>query len=475
MKPVGHWYVRKERRGLVCLVIDNRHAVERLKQLEDLDAQKDLDSEDCEQPLALADIFPISTSKQKRGQSPERKFVVAFRNSTRRSDDEDRHFREPDNGLLSPSPKRLNGDKFFLPFARRENKNDEDLCIDSDEPNIGDNFSPVSTRMARARTRKLEDQATSRLILDVIPHEETDRTFKSAQHLSLSTLLEAKAEDTIDTLLHRWTYVDPKYFSEDDRESISSTEPSLPSFNNKNSPSSRGREKVHAAESLLSPHGISKRRRADNLDEDSLIKDLDDGQSRSLQAKNIPSSPSAMGQKREARKRPDPLSPTLGTAQHVPEAMIKRKSPGQDDQELQNPEEPSTPAPPYISNNPKQCSSCEIASACAPSSSKDNCIRQTSDAPVGEIKIETATDSYMDSAIRLFETKILDILKRSSAQDRVLDTQSRATTEQQQESPQHTSIGEEISPVILKDCLGRRFLFPFQKCREWQVSSPGIG
>lgn len=233
MKPVGQWYVRRERRGLVCLVIDNRHAVEKLKHFEDQTSKRNLDSIENEQPLVFADILPLSPSNRKRGQSPERKFTFAFNSHRPRDDDDSRQYQELDISNAQAGPNTPNGDNFLLPSSLREHSGHPDLSVDSDAESICRSTSPQSTRNSGARTRPTKEQATSRLILDVIPHEEADETFKSTQNLSRYTILEAKAEETIDTLMRQWTYVSPKYFSEDNRSSVLSTEPSLPLFRDK--------------------------------------------------------------------------------------------------------------------------------------------------------------------------------------------------------------------------------------------------
>ena len=114
MEPIGNWYIHKKRRGLICLVIDNRHAVNRLKHFEDLvervESPSDSSLIENEQPLNLADIFPTSPSHHRRGQSPDRNFVVAFRNHTPQHNRHSRHTQEPVEDSPQVGPSKPNGE-----------------------------------------------------------------------------------------------------------------------------------------------------------------------------------------------------------------------------------------------------------------------------------------------------------------------------------------------------------------------------
>ena len=475
MKPIGQWYVRKERRGLVCLVIENRHAVEKLKQLEDQIAQTDLDLIENEQPLRFADIFPLSTSNNKREQSPDRKFVVAFRPYTRRSDDGYRRTQGSDIDPFQAGPMTPDGERILIPVPPREDRSHIDHSVDSDAESIGRSIPSQSTRKSRARHKLAQEQATSRLILDVIPHEDADERFKSAQNMSNSTLLEAKAEDTIDTLMRHWTYVDPKYLSDDDRSSISSTEQSLPSFQKKDSPRWHGQESLGRAQRFSSSHEVSSEKRPELREEYDPMNELDDVQSPSLQADSETSSPLPAGRKRTSKRRPSPLLPTtLQHDQSVREVKPRSLPHTPNNTEIYNSKEPSTPAPPYLSSSTNQCSSCHAAIASRTESCADELPCQSSRPRVVDTEMDHTTKSSIDNMVRLFETKILDLIEQPSLQKGALDTQSRQKTEPQADRLPLTTIEQESEPVILKDCLGRRFLFPFQKCRSWQVSSPEV-
>ena len=459
MKPIGHWYVRKERRGLVCLVIDNRHAVEKLKHLEDQTSHTDLDKIEDELPLAFADIFPLSTSNHKRGESPERKFVVAF---GKRRNDDSRRSEEPDIHKTQTGPSTPNGHRLLVPYSPREDRSHQDVSMDSDAESIGQSTLFQSNRKSRARTRPIKEQAISRLILDIIPHEEAEKLFQSAQNMSRSNLLEVRAEETIDMLMRKWTYVDPKYFSEDDRSSIASTEPSLPIRLDKTPQSTHGKKSLEPAERIDSQDDVSRRRTSDVMYNIGLRKERDGSQSVSPE---VASSSSPALRNRSEKKRPSPPIPTFKNLENGRGAKAKRSPSNRSDQELQSTTEPSTPAPPYPSGPPGQCPSCHAESPSAPTSHAGTRTDLPIDAGARDTK---ETNSSIDSALRLFENKSLEILEQLHSQ------QLHQATEQQERYHQALIIEQEADPVILKDCLGRKFLFPIEKCRSWQVSSPRV-
>ena len=268
MKSIGHWYVRKERRGLVYLVIDNRHAVDNLKQLEQQKGQENIELLENEQPITFADVFPLSTARRKRGQSPERKFAVAFVNPSRRIDDDSQVSQEPEINFLKASPNTPHGDGFLLPSRSREDGGPSRSSTDSDVESISRSISSQSAPKSKTERRATEEQATSRLILDIIPHEIFDKTLKPAQKMSTLTLLEAKAEETIDFLMRHWTYVDPEYFSEDERSSIASTE------RNRDHPHIHKGKSSVLAERSCSPNEDSMRKRSNSVDNSGLMEEL---------------------------------------------------------------------------------------------------------------------------------------------------------------------------------------------------------
>ena len=471
MKSIGHWYVRRARRSLACLVIDNRHAVERLRGLEDQTSLSNLDLIESEQPLAFADVFPLSASNHKRGQSPERKFIVAFRHPTRGWDDDSRPSPEPDMDLLQAGPSTPYGDRFLCPITSLENRSPQIFCTDSDAVSIGEPTRTQSTRKARTRARPADEQTTSRLILDVIPHEEAEETFKSAQNMGRSTLLKAMAEETIDTLMRHWTYVDPEYFSEDDCSSVPSTEPSRPMLRNRNPQHYHEVESTRPAENLSSSHQGSRRKGSEFLENSDPIEQLAHSQCVPLEEGSETSFALPVGRHRNAKKRPIPLSPTPQNVQAGQGAKARSLSPKPSDRALQSPKEPSSPAPPYPSSPRGQCPSCLAVSAGASSSCADNRPCQPPDSPSTVAETGNETSPLIDNAIRLFEAKLLEVIKQPSLQNVPLNAQSRQVNEQQEIFEQSVTTEQEAEPVILKDCLGRKFLFPFQKCKSWQVST----
>ena len=468
MKPVGQWYVRKERRGLVCLVNENRHAVETLKHLEDQTPQTDPDSIENEQPLAFADIFPLSATSHKRGQSPERKFVVSFRPQ---SNGDHPRSQETDVYNGQAGPRNANGDRILPLSSPLENQTHLDLHSDTEI--IGLSNSSHSTRKSRVRARKPKEQETSRLILDVIPHEKADEAFKSAQNMSRSMLLEAKAEETIDTLMRRWTYVDPKYFSEDDRLSISSAERSLPYLHGKTFQRSHEDKDLGPAERFSSPCENSRRRRSDvNLGNiDPTTNGLHDSQSVSFEEDSNLSSSLPTGRP-NAKKRPSPLLPTykgLESGRRGKTGILPRTP---EDPEFRSLKEPSTPAPPYLPSHSGQCSSCHAVSPSASTRHENTPEYHTIELRARDAEEGNDDSSSMENAFKILESKILGAMKQPLLQHDTLDAQERQAIEPRESSQQSTIIEPAAEPVILKDCLGRKFLFPIQKCRSWQVSLP---
>ena len=459
VKPIGQWYVRKERRGLVCLVIDNRHGVEKLKQLEEQHRQVDFELIENEQPLAFAEIFPLPSSNHKRGQSPERKFVVAFRSPSSQT---------PDMDLSEAGPSSQNSHNSLISPAH-DNDNDREFSMDSDAEGIGGFPSSRSMRKSRARARATKDRAVSRLILDFIPHEEADKTFKAAQNMNRSALLEAKAEETIDILMRDWTYVDPKYFSEDDCSSVSSIEPTA---RKEKSRDFQTRESIDAGKTLSGFHEDSGKKKWGLLEKSGPAKALDGSQN--LPLEEAPKAPSASspGLERDIKKRPSPLLPSHEDVHGIQAIRATSIPSTTNDQGVSSPREPSTPAPPYPSSQPGQCTSCYSVSAGKSKSSSGKPPYQPAEAGGQENGARSEEISPIDGVIRLFESKLLQSLKNSSGDDNTFDAQSFQVGQEPENHPRQTVHRQEVEPVILKDCLGRKFLFPIQKCRTWQVSSP---
>lgn len=463
MKPIGHWYVRKERRGLVCLVIENRHAVDKLKRLENVTAHADVETNEREQPIAFADIFPIAVSNHKRGESPERKFVLAVR-STPRSNGHVPRSEKPALHRTQPGSSETDGDRFLSPSRHRTSPGHFDLLPESDAERVGRSTSPQPRRKIRARSRHLREQATSRLILDVIPHEEADELFRSAQGMSWSTVLEAKAEETIDTLMRRWTYLDPMCFSEHDRSSTSSIEPSLPISSHKMPRQSQEGMHLGPARRTPSLRGTSKERGAEALENGGHKIKIDGNRSAKLPG-GVQMPTLLAGRTQNTKKRPPPLLPTLKDSENNGAAELKDTGRTPSGQELQSPKEPSIPAPPYLPSHSGQCPSCHAASPKASESHADTEALQRANAKALDEEARNDASALTDRALQLFEKKILEIMKQPPFQPDAQDAQLRDLHQQP-----ITSNQAEADPVILKDCLKRKFLFSIQACGSWQVS-----
>ncbi len=448
---------------------DNRHAIERLKDLEDQTSQTDLNSVENEQPLAFADIFPLSATTHKRGQSPERKFVVSFRP---RSDGDHQRSQESDVYNGQASPRNANGDRILPLSSPSENQSHLDLRSDTESIDLSN--SSHSTRKSRARVRKPKEQATSRLILDVIPHEKADEAFKSAQNMSRSMLLEAKAEETIDTLMRRWTYVDPKYFSEDDRSSISSAEPSLPYLRGKILQRSHEEKDLGPAQRFSSPRTNSRRRRSEvNLGNiDPSTNGIQDSQSVSFEEDPNVSSSLPTGRCPNAKKRPSPLLPTYKNLEIDRRGKTGSLPRTPEDPGSHSLKEPSTPAPPYLSSHSGQCSYCHAVSPSASTRHENTPECHQTQLRAQDAEVGNESSSSIERAFKLLESKILGAMKQPLLQHDTLDAETRQAIEQREIIQQSAIIEPAAEPVILKDCLGRKFLFPIQKCRSWQVSLP---
>ena len=472
MKSVGHWYVRKERRGLVYLVIDNRHAVEKLEQLEQYKGQGNLELLENEQPLDFADVFPRSTASRKRGQSPERKFVVAFVNPSSRSDDDFHARQEPEIEFFQASPSTPHGDRFLLPSPSRENRSAPHSSTDSDVESIGRSAPSQFTPKSKTERRAAKESTTSRLILDIIPHEIADEALKPAQNMSTLTLLEAKAEETIDMLMRHWTYVDPEYFSEDGRSSIASSEPSLSSFQNRDHPhADKGKSPDLAERPCRNENSI--REGSNSVDKDGLVEELFASQWVTREESDEASSSLPAGRIKPAQERPSPPSPTVQPTQGNRDARARRPSQERSSRVTQSLKEPSTPAPPYSSGQPIQCSSCSAASDAEFQEHAEKRPWMPIGGGIVDEETDKGTNASIDSAVKLFETRLLEVMNGYYSGPNIKpDAQSHQANQQKEDSQQPTAHEQDAEPVILKDCLGRKFLFPIQKCKSWQVSPP---
>ena len=192
MKLIGRWYVRKERRGLACLVIDNRHEVEKSKHLEQQTSQSVSNTIDNE-PLTFADIFPLAARCTKRQAWPIIREEVRLRVYSA--------LLRALISYLEADPNTPNGGNFLSTSAYRKDQYYPDISRDSSAESIYRITSLPSTRASRSGTTLLKEQVISLVTLVVTPHEKADEIFNSAQNMSMSTLLKAKAEETADTLM----------------------------------------------------------------------------------------------------------------------------------------------------------------------------------------------------------------------------------------------------------------------------------
>lgn len=471
MEPIGNWYIHKKRRGLICLVIDNRHAVNRLKHFEDLvervESPSDSSLIEDEQPLKLADIFPISPSHHRRGQSPDRNFVVAFRNHTPQHNRHSRPTQEPVEDSPQVGRSKPNSEILLRLSSPRVDQDHMDSSTASDVESISQSPSFSWSQKSAARGRSKNEPATSRLILDVIPHEAADDVFKSAQNMRGFTLLEAMAEETIDTLIRRWTHVDAKRFSEYDGSSISSTEASAPMSQGRTSHNSHEEINIDPDEISSGLQNNTRKRRSDLLRYNGPKTELDGNRNEALEENATKPYAFPVGSNPNGKKRPDPLHFVPQNVDGDLGVKAKGEAYTPSDQGLQSSKTPSTPAPPYPSGHPDQCLSCKTSSTSAPIPRPDP--HQLADAEARETEISKETGTSMNTAFELFEKRILEMMKDPSfQQSRVIGLPQ---TEIEQPEPRHRSTDDyEAEPVILKDCLGRKFLFPIQTCRSWQVS-----
>ena len=309
------------------------------------------------------------------------------------------------------------------------------------------------------------------MILNVIPHEAADEASKSAQKTRTLELLETMAEETIDTLIRSWIYVDAMRFSEHDGSSISSTETSTPKSPRRASPNSHEEISIDLSGESFGLQNKTKKRRSDHSRYSRPKTELDDNLHEALEDKSktpyafpVESNPNG---KANGKKRLDPL---LMVPQNEDGGLgVKAKSAAStpSDKGLRSLKEPSTPAPPYPSGHPDQCLSCKASSPSAPTSRPDT--HHQADAEAGEIETSKATSMAMDTVFGLFEKRILEMMKNPSLQQSRVNEQLQQETEQR-EPHQKSPDDYEAEPVIMKDCLGRKFLFPIQTCRSWQVS-----
>ena len=178
------------------------------------------------------------------------------------------------------------------------------------------------------------------------------------------------------------------------------------------------------------------------------------------------------GHMKSVEKRPSPPSPTSQTTRGNRDARARRLSHERSSRAVQSPKEPSTPAPPYSSDQSSQCPSCSTASNAESKTHAEKRPWRPTGGGIVDAETEEATSTSIDSAVRLFETRLLEMIKGNPLPNIKLEAQSHQVNEQKGKSQQSITLEQDAEPVILKDCLGRKFLFPIQKCKSWQVSPP---
>ena len=446
VKPVGHWYIKKERRGLVCLVIDNRHNVEKLERLEEEELQLKSRTIENEQPMSFADIFPIpapSNTKRQRGESPERKFVISFQSITAQDNidgERGRQAGDPENDLALPD------------------------CIDGRE---GPSSLGESSRTGSLTKR------TSQLILGLIPHREIDELIIPGQSVAASALLEAKAEETVDFLMRQWTYVEPEYFSDDDHMSTFSSE-TLPSFPLSHMESKGPPEENDTTHGDSFRSWDSSRKYSSWKERGSSLQDTPTNKRFDVRAPSKDTTLLNEQQDDKAATKDGDIISTQWAAYSRPVAM-----------DLKDPSDktPTTPAPPYGCSHHPNC--CSVQPTDSKQAGRDTFPGQ----PSSNAGQETKGGSDPNS-VNVLEL-LCEVLKRPSLRNQNTREQYRGMEETlcknsegapvaQSNNPgsgtdsqlQSISVTQKDEPVIMKDCLGRRFTFPFHTCRTWQVSFP---
>ena len=392
---------------------------------------------------------------------------MAFRNRTPQHNLDPRQFQEPDVDSPQVGPSTPNGGKLFRLPSPRHDQEHVDFSMASDVESIS--HTPLSAWIPKsaARGRPKQEPPTSRLILDIIPHEAADEAFKSAQRTRSFTLLEAMAEETIDTLIRNWTYVDAKRFSEHDGSSVSSTEDSSPISPRRTLPNSHKDISVDPDETSFGQQNDTRKRRSDHLRYNRPKTELDHNHYEALEDKPKIPYTSPVGPNPNGKKRPDPLVLAPQNVEGDLEAKAKSAAYTPSDEGLRGSKEPSTPAPPYPSGHSDQCLSCKKPSPSAPIFHPDP--HRLVDAEFGEIDSSNETITAMNTAFGLFEKRILEMMNDPSLQHSQVNEQLQQETEPREPHQQSTD-DYEAEPVILRDCLGRRFLFPIKMCRSWQVS-----
>ena len=475
-------------------MIDNRHTTEKLRELENQALQPSVDSSTNEQPVSFAEIFPLSTtsaSNRQRDGSPERKFIVSFR--PRSPGDNGPGQYDLGRSKFVSSPKSIYDAQPVKASSSPKNQTyddgslyTEDKLFDGPASQQWANPTSIShtARIPTTKARSMSEQSTSQLIWDIIPHQKADEALGSAPNVAGSIILEAKAEETVDTLMRHWTYIDPKYFSDDDQSSISSFEASnsFPIYvdNLPRRSEDQCNARIEEPFYLRSPPGGRKSRAKERR---SSVQEFNKRLNSELEDKaNHPPSFLAGPKSEHKRKGNEPLP-----SQKDQRFDLDEKGKGAQSNLGEPPQKaqiPSSPAPPYGYSESIQCPHCCTIAPPTPGGTRPPGQQPYTWSPSATIPTGSgSTERDLDAIERL-----LKLIGHAHLQSESPEAQYRQTEETRRPKPavaeaQHPTASTAnlerhsqqqsiiaTEPVTLKDCLGRKFIFPIQTCRTWPVS-----
>ena len=314
--------------------------------------------------------------------------------------------------------------------------------------------------------------AISHLVLNTIPHRQVDETFNIARNVAGSALFEARAEATVDLLMRQWTYINPGCVFDDDQSSTSSNEEDFGSF-----------PLIHDISQSLPQKGDSVN--APEFKRPSQDRPFDKREQSSpfVPVNKKSHNPPIFDTKSHSNTEPQ-TNPPKESGGSPSSQWAKDTRPARDDFEYQKSRTPSSPAPPYV--YAPRCSACHLP--VPPTACPNNC----GNYPLPSRSPNLDANIDPDSKDRIVEVVdgLSSLLKHSyfqvgeGKQDQAKtnirnETKARATqrtatevTEEANHTPEKSAaVSQKCEPVILKDLFGRRFIFPFQTCRTWQVGS----
>lgn len=264
--------------------------------------------------------------------------------------------------------------------------------------------------------------------------------------------------------MRQWTYIDPKYFSDDDQASTSSTEPSS-SVPLQASNDQRPDDKKGTADDRLP--GLRPSFRGQNLKVEGRCSPTQDSTEPRKIGSDEKHSKFSGGQKWNTRKKPSVLLSPQKT---------KDSRPPFNDLECPSVRTPTTPAPPYGFSQPIQCPKCHATPS--PELWSPNSSGKGDSDPTGRALevIERLSELLRHPSLPAGPLDAQNFANGKDAQNKsqAVDGEqaTAATVEVEQQSQRHSTINAPVTePITLKDCLGRNFIFPLQACRAWQVGS----